>query len=225
MKAAHATVLQVQDGICYGAFLSAGQRVEHESGIEELVRRLGLRDCPGGMSISCDRDPERAFFFGTADIGGELHAAWELENRWSDAAGKRAKRSETAVRRRIGVLNELLAQQDDPPAKEATTRGFWDTERFAITTRGAARVAYLETLYLAALAGDLAPTYLDAVWLSGPVVARDRHDDGLAQIGPGLGLFAAGLTPADIRARIVKHQTQHGFKGRDAFNLIRSDPE
>lgn len=104
MKAAYATVFQVQDGICYGAFLSAGRRVEHESGIEELARRLGLRHCPGGMLISCDRDPERAFFFPTAHIDGEPRAVFELVNRWAEARGKRAKRSAAAVKRRIGVL-------------------------------------------------------------------------------------------------------------------------
>lgn len=173
--------------------------------------------------ISCDRDPERAFFFDTADIDGELHAVWELENRWSDAAGRRAKHSEAAVRRRIGVLSDLLAQQDDAPAKGATTRGFWDTDRFAIMTRGAIRVSYLETLYLAALASDLAPTYFDAGWAGGRVVAQHRHDDGLDQLGPGLGLFAAGLTPSDIRARIVEHETRRGFRGRDEFRLIGGD--
>jgi hypothetical protein len=175
------------------------------------------------MSISCDRDPERAFFFGTVEIDGELHAVWELENRWSNAAGRRAKRSEAAVRRRIGVLNELLAQQSDAPAKEATTRGFWDADRFAITTHGAVRVTYLETLYLAALASDLAPTYFDAEWVGGRVAGQHRHDAGLDQLGPGLGLFAAGLTPPDIRARIVQHETRRGFKGRHDFRLLGRD--
>lgn len=66
--------------------------MEHESGIEELARRLGLRRCPGGMLVSCDRDPERAFFFGTAHIDGEPHAVFELVNRWAEARGKRATR-------------------------------------------------------------------------------------------------------------------------------------
>lgn len=214
MKAAYATVFQVRDGICYGTFLSSGQRVQHESGIEELARRLGLRRCPGGMLISCDNDPERAFFFGVAHINGEPQALFELENRWADARGKRPKRSPAAVRSRIGVLHELLAPQDDAPAKETTTRGFWDTDRFAITTSGAIGVAYLETLYLAALAGDLAPTYFDTGWASRHDVLPDRHD-GLCEIGPGLGLFAAGLVPPDVRTRIIEHQNKHGFKGRE----------
>lgn len=214
MKAAYATVFQVRDGICYGAFLSAGQRVEHESGIEGLARRLGLRRCPGGMLISCDRDPEHAFFFGTTHIDGETHAVFELVNRWAEAREKREKRSAAAVRRRIGVLQELLTPQDDAPAKEATTRGFWDSDRFAITTRGAIGAAYLETLYLAALAGDLAPTYFDTGWTLRRDVLPDPHD-GLSEIGPGLGLIAAGLAPPDVGSRIIEHQTKHGFKGRE----------
>ena len=214
MKAAYATVFQVRDGICYGTFFSAGRRVEHESGIEELARRLGLRRCPGGMLISCDRDPERAFFFGTADIDGEPHAVFELVNRWAEARGKRATRSAAAVKRRIGVLQELLTQQDDALAKEATTQGFWDSDRFAITTSGAIGVTYLETLYLAAGAGDLAPTYFDTGWTLRRDALSDRHE-GLSEIGPGLGLFAAGLAPPDVRSRIIEHQTKHGFKGRE----------
>jgi hypothetical protein len=214
MKAAYATVFQVRDGFCYGAFLSAGQRVEHECGIEGLARRLGLRPCPGGMLISCDRDPERAFFFGVAHIEGKPHAVFELKDRWADARGKCASPSPAAVRRRIGVLHKLLAPQDDAPAKEATTRGFWDSDRFAITTRGAIGVAYLETLYLAALAGDLAPTYFDTGWAPRRDVLPGRHD-GLCEIGPGLGLFAAGLIPPDVGSRIIEQQTKHGFTGRE----------
>ena len=214
MKAAYATVFQVRDGICYGAFLSAGQRVEHESGIEGLARRLGLRHCPGGMLISCDRDPERAFFFGTADFDGESHAVFELENRWAEARRKRADPAPAAVRRRIRMLQELLTLQDDALAKEATTQGFWDSDRFAITTRGAIGVAYLETLYLAALAGDLAPTYFDTGWTLRRDVSADRHE-GLSEIGSGLGLFAAGLAPPDVGSRIIEHQTKHGFTGRE----------
>jgi|APFre7841882724_1041349.scaffolds.fasta_scaffold32465_3 hypothetical protein len=213
MKAAYATVFQVRDGICYGAFLSTGRRVEHESGIEGLARRLGLRNCANGMLISCDRDPERAFFFGTAHIDGEPHTVFELENRWSEARGKRANPSLAAVRRRIGVLQELLTLQDDALAKEATTQGYWDSDRFAITTRGAIGGAHLETLYLAALAGDLAPTYFDTGWAPRRDVLPDRHD-GLSEIGPGLGLFAAGLAPPDVGTRIIEHQIKHGFKGR-----------
>ena len=214
MKAAYATVFQVRDGICYGVFLSAGRRVQHESGIEELARRLGLRPWPGGMLISCDRHPERAFFFGMTHIDGEPHALFELVNRWSDARGKRAKPSPAVVRRRIGVLHQLLTPQDDAPAKETATLGFWDTDRFAITTRGAIGVTYLETLYLAALAGDLAPTYFDSGWAPQGEDLPDRQD-GLSEIGPGLGLFAAGLVPPEVRSRIVEHQSKHGFKGRE----------
>jgi len=214
MKAAYATVFQVRDGICYGAFLSTGRRVEHESGIEGLARRLGLRNCANGMLISCDRDPERAFFFGTAHIDGEPHTVFELENRWSEARGKRANPSLAAVRRRIGVLQELLTLQDDALAKEATTQGYWDSDRFAITTRGAIGGAHLETLYLAALAGDLAPTYFDTGWTLRRDVSADRHE-GLSEIGPGLGLFAAGLAPPDVGSRIIEHQTKHGFTGRE----------
>jgi hypothetical protein len=216
MKAAYATVLQVQDGVCYGAFLSAGKRVQHESGIEELAWRLGLRRCPDGMLISYDRDPLRAFVFGVAEIDHELHAVFELASPWADnARGKLATRSPAAVRgvrRGIETLNELLTPQDDAPAKEAATRGFWDSDRFAITTCGTTRVTYLETLYLAALAGDLAPTYFDPGWTPQLDFVPDRR--GLSEIGPGLGLFAAGLAPPDVRARIIEHQTQHGFEGR-----------
>ena len=214
MKAAYATVFQVRDGICYGAFLSAGQRVEHEFGIEGLVRRLGIRHCPGGMLVSCDRDPERAFFFGSAPIDGKPHAVFELENRWADARGKRASLSAAAVRRRIEMLHKLLAPRDDAPAKDATTRGFWDSDRFAITTSGAIGVAYLETLYLAALAGDLAPTYFDTGGSHPRDVLADLHD-GLSAIGAGLGLFAAGLIPPDVGSRIIEHQAKHGFTGRE----------
>ena len=112
------------------------------------------------------------------------------------------------------MLHELLTPQDDAPAKEATTRGFWDSDRFAITTSGAIGVAYLETLYLAALAGDLAPTYFDTGWTPRRDVLPGRHD-GLSEIGPGLGLFAAGLAPPDVGSRIIEHQTKHGFKGRE----------
>lgn len=107
----------------------------------------------------------------------------------------------------------MLTQQDDALAKEATTQGFWDSDRFAITTRGAIGSAYLETLYLAAVAGDLAPTYFDTGWAPRRDVLSDRH--GLSEIGPGLGLFAAGLAPPEVRSRIVEHQTKHGFKGRE----------
>jgi hypothetical protein len=214
MKAAYATVFPVRDGICYGAFLSAGQRVQHESGIEELARRLGLRRCPGGMLISCDRDPQREFFFGIANIDGEPHAVLEFINRWAGTRRRPAKRSAAAVMRRIRGLHKLLTPQDDAPAKEATTRGFWDTDCFAITTRGGVAAAYLETLYLAALAGDLAPTYFDARWTLSRDALPDRHV-GLSEIGPGLGFFVAGLTPPEVRSRIVEHQARHGFKGRD----------
>lgn len=219
MKAAYATVFQVRDGICYGAFLSAGRRVQHECGIEELARRLSLRRCPGGMLISCDRDPERAFFLGTADIDGEPSALFELEGRWAETRRKRVP-SPAAVKRRIQALHEAPVSEEETPVKEATTRGFWDTDRFAITTRGAIGVAYLETLYLAALAGDLAPTYFDIV--PGDV-SSERHE-GLSDIGAGLGLFAAGLAPPDVRSRIVEHQTRYGFKGREIWPAWPSGP-
>jgi hypothetical protein len=165
------------------------------------------------MLISYDRDPLRAFFFGVAEIDHELEAVFELASPWADARGTRATRSPAAVRHRIGTLHELLTPQDDAPAKEATTRGFWDSDRFAITTRGATRVTYLETLYLAALAGDLAPTYFDTGWAPPRDLSQDRQ--GLSTFGPGLGLFAAGLAPPEVRARIIEHQTQHGFEGRE----------
>lgn len=224
VKVADAAVFQVQDGICYGVFLSAGHRVEHESGIEGLVRRLGLRQCPGGMLISFDREADRVFFFGTAQIDGELHAVWQLEDRWSDATGRRPKRSPHAVKRRLAVLNALLAGSDDTPARDATTRGFWDGVQFAITTYGDRRVAYLETLHLAALAGDLAPTYLDDEW-KGRRASEQGRDGGLDQIGAGLGLFAAGLTPEGVRARIIEHQSQRGFQGRERFRIIGRESE
>jgi len=112
------------------------------------------------------------------------------------------------------MLQELLTLQDDALAKEATTQGFWDADRFAITTRGAIGVAYLETLYLAALAGDLAPTYFDTGSTLRRDVLPDRHE-GLSEIGSGLGLFAAGLAPPDVGSRIIEHQTKHGFTGRE----------
>lgn len=208
MKAAYATVFQVRDGICYGVFLSAGRRVQHECGVEDLARRLGLRRSPGGMLISCDRHPERAFFFGKAEIDGEMHALFELENRWAETHRKRGS-SPTAVKRRIQAFHEMPVGYHEAPVQEATTRGFWDTDRFAITTRGAVGAAYLETLYLAALAGDLAPTYFDIV--PGDVSA-DRTA-GLGEIGAGLGIFVAGLAPPDVRSRIIEHQTRYGFKG------------
>lgn len=60
----------------------------------------------------------------------------------------------------------------------------------------------------------LAPTYFDTGWAPRPDVLPDRPD-GLSEVGPGLGLFTAGLAPPDIRSRIIEHQTQHGFKGRE----------
>jgi len=220
MKAADATVFQVHEGLCYGVFLSAGHRVEHESGIEPLVRRLGIRPCPGSLLISFDREPERAFFFGTADIDGELHALWALENRWVDAAGRRMMRSPRAVRRRIRLLHDLVAGRTDGPTGPVTTQGLWDFDQFAIITRGETRVAYLETLHLAALGGDLAPTYLDDKSPGSRGFIQDSPGSGLDEIGAGLGLFVAGLAPDSVRARIIDHQTQRGFKGREEFQIV-----
>lgn len=191
------SVILEQDGVVFGVILAGDYTAEHENGIDDIRRVLGLPTKPFGFTGRCITEPYTNFEFTTgqktdtvylADDNGGLGQSKKVKSKTATLAlDEYAMRSmESRVRRYMAATDFI---------------GAWNWQGFGITGFDKAGIAVVELLAEGLRTGDF------ALWVGGGNLNPFSRG--------GLVLVRPSLVPQDLKDT-MDHADQDAKRLQDA---------